>query len=272
MNSLQLYQQPTALAEIPNRDKEIAFALSTPLFSSLPKNEAYNVMKAAITKSYLLAKFECPIGSELQLITDETMKVFQSRFGTIRQSEIEVCFIRGVMGDYGKYMGLALPSFSQFAIGYLKEESRIKLTTKVEEKKEPSLEQRFETAKNLSLKTFDDFNEGKSIELQGATVYRFLAKLGIIKYTDEEQSEFMTGARNEVIAKKGREKFLTVDKHLRAKIERELKDVGLLDEKIKFTAQHNGLVQYFELLTFESIEPKTELTNLINEQGKQYLK
>jgi hypothetical protein len=271
MNSLQLYQQPTALAEIPNRDKEIAFALSTPLFSSLPKNEAYNVMKAAITKSYLLAKFECPIGSELQLITDETMKVFQSRFGTIRQSEIEVCFIRGVMGDYGKYMGLALPSFSQFAIGYLKEESRIKLTTKVEEKKEPSLEQRFETAKNLALKTFNDFNEGKSIELQGATVYRFLAKLGIIKYSDEEQEDFMTGAYNEVIAKKQREKVTSLDKHLRQQITIELSKPEMLNDKIKLTAQHNGLLAYFQELSFDD-KAKEQLTNIINEQGKQYLK
>lgn len=265
MSNIQLYQRPTALTEIPKRDSEIALALTSPIFSSLEAKEAYNVMKQCITKAYLLAKYECPIGAELQLITDETMKIFQSRFGSIRQNEIDICFTRGIMGDYGEFKGLALPAFSKFAQAYLKEQSRIKLLTPVETKIEPTKEQKFEIGKNLALATLQKFLEEKPIDIEGATVYRFLRKLGIVVYSEEEQSEFLEVAKEQVIAGRTREKSTSLDKQVRATIEKELNDMSLLETKIIHTAQHNGLVQYFQSLSFED-QPIAYLTNLINEK------
>lgn len=271
MSNIELYQQPNALAEIPSRDNEIANALKSRLISTLSDEEAFELLKANITKAYVSARYEMPLANELIIIADETMKAFKMKFGSLRENEIAILFTRGLCGDYGDFKGLSLITFVNWVLGYLKELSRIKLTTHVEEKKEPSLSERFEIAKSLALKTFDDFIQEKSIELQGATVYRFLAKLGIIKYSDQEQEEFMTGAHNEVIAKKHREKITSMDKHIRSKIERELEQPQLLEEKIKFTAQHNGLVKYFDALKFVPT-PKAYLLNQINEHAKTFLK
>jgi len=272
MTSLQLYTAPQALAEIPQRDHEIAKALNTGLYCQTSLDEAFEIMQGNIAKAYILAKYEMPPSGELTLLTDETMKMFKERFGSIRNNEISICFSRGLRGDYGDFMGLSYPTFSKWAFSYMKEQSRIKLLTPMEEKKEPTLQQRFETAKNLALTAFDKFIEGRSIELEGATVYRFLAGLKVIQYSEDEQNDFMIGATNEVINRKRLEKTTTLDKNVRNQIEKQLDDVTLLKEKIKLIAQHNGLVAYLEILQFESVTPKADLLNSINQQAKQYLK
>lgn len=126
--------------------------------------------------------------------------------------------------------------------------------------------QKFEIGKGLALATLQKFLEEKPIDAEGATVYRFLRKLGIIFYTEEEQSEFIEGAKAEVIAKKERERLACMDKNLRAAIERELEKPQLLEQKIIHTAQYNGLVFYFQSIQFEYEQPIAYLTNLINEK------
>lgn len=265
MSNIKLYQQPDALSLIPQSDCEIHVALQSRIFSAIPNDEAYDIMKNHITRAYVSARFEMPNAQELVIIVDETMKVFKSQFGSIREDEIPLCFSRGIRGNYGEFKGLALPALSKFAQCYLKENSRLKLLTPVETKTEPTKEQKFEIGKNLALSTLQKFLEEKPIDIEGATVYRFLRKLGIVVYSEEEQSEFLELAKDQVIASRTREKFTSLDKHVRATIEKELNDMSLLETKIIHTAQHNGLVQYFQSLSFED-QPIAYLTNLINEK------
>jgi len=271
MSNIKLYQETSSLSLIPQSDYEISAALKSQLLNSIDDKIGYDKFKDEIVKAYMVAKWECPVGLELQVLVDETQKTFRRKYGSIRVDEIGIIFNRGLSGEYGKFMGLSLPTFCMFTDAYLKEQSRIKLLTPMEEKKEPSLAQRFETAKNLALSAFDKFADGKSIDMEGATVYRFLAGLKIIQYTDDEQHEFLANAQVEVIDRKNREKFTSLDKHVRSKIEKELGDINLLSDKIKFTAQHNGLIKYFGILSFESETPKADLLNSINQQAKQYL-
>lgn len=200
MNNIQLYQQPTALAEIPSRDKEIATALQSPIFSSIPVDDAYDIMKRSITRAYLLAKFECPVGLELQIIVDETMKIFQSRFGSIRQNEIDICFSRGIMGDYGDFKGLALPAFSKFAQCYLKEESRIKLTLPAkEEKMQPSDDEIYQISKSNALKAFSELQRNGTVGSFGSVVYDFLNSIKLIELEQEEKNEYWKQAKEEYL-------------------------------------------------------------------------
>lgn len=271
MSNLTLYNKKE-ISNIPSRDQEIVLALNTPIVSSLSDRDSYDLFKGEIVKAYVLAKFETPIGSELQILADGTMKAFKQKFGSIRIEELAICFNRGLCGEYGNdWKGLSLITFSYWATCYMKEQSRIKLLTPMEEKKEPTLLERFEIAKRLALSTLVAFMNGLSIEMQGATVYRFLAKLKIIQYSEEEQADFMEGAKTMVINNKQREKFTSMDKHIRAAIEKELADVTLLDTKIKHTAQHNGLANYFALIVKDEEQPIAYLTGLINQQAKQYL-
>lgn len=271
MTSLQLYQQPTVLAEIPNRDHEIAHALTSRLFSSIEDVEAYQIMKNCIVKAYIVSRYESPVGDELKVLVDETMKVFKSKIGSIRENEIQICFTRGIIGEYGDFKGLSLPTFMKFGNGYLRELSRIKLTTEAKEDKTPSKLDRFKTAFHLALNTLNDYEQGKSIELQGATVYRFLMGIGIIQYTEQEQCDFIEGATNEVIAKRQREKITSLDKHIRNQIEKELENPFLLKEKIIRQAQHNGLVAYFQEIILNEETPEDYLEQKIKQYGQKFL-
>lgn len=197
MTAIQLYQQETSISLIPDRDRDMAFALKSEFFCRLDDKYAYQVMKEAITKAYVLARYEAPIGSELQILADETMKVFKSRFGSIREQEIIIIFTRGLSGEYGPFKGLSFPTFSNWAASYLKEHSRVLLTTHVEEKHDPTEQEIFEISKKNALTAFEDFKKKGTCGRYGFVVYDFLSSLGLISVTQEEKNEYWRQAQSE---------------------------------------------------------------------------
>jgi len=197
MTAIQIYQQNTSLSMVPDRDKDIAAALSSALFCRLNDKLAYEVMKDAVVKSYVLARYECPLGQELQILVDETMKVFKARFGSIREEEVSIIFTRGLTGEYGNFKGLSLPTFSSWAAAYLKEHSRVLLTTQVEEKREPTAEEVFSISRSNALTAFEDFKKKGTCGRYGFVVYDFLSSLGLISVTQEEKNEYWRQAQSE---------------------------------------------------------------------------
>lgn len=262
MTSIQLYKQDTALVGIPSKDKEIAFALTSPIFSSLSPENAYDVMKQSITRAYLLAKYECPVGVELQIIVDETMKIFQIRFGSIRKNEIDICFARGIMGDYGEFKGLALPAFSSFATGYLKEQSRIKLTTPTElEKMQPTELEIFEISKSNALKAFSELQRNGTVGSFGGVVYDFLNKIKLIELEQQEKNEYWKQAKEEYL------NFLTVsmanplDMPERNRLKKDLELFQNGEKKDRIIAISKRLIvdDYYRSLIIEEINLEQEL-------------
>jgi len=266
---------PNSIAVFDGSEKSILKAIESNLVNQLDNDTIEEKLIDLVNKTHLIAGIKHS-GDIRELNTTVSEIIAELRFNktNIRINEIEIAFQNGVHKKYGDYFGLNAVTFCGFIKSYILDPTRleaIKLKNMTEEKKQPTLQERFETAKNLALTAYDKFDKGQSIELEGATVYRFLAGLKVIVYDDEEQAQFMTGATNEVIAKKNLEKVTSMDKNVRNLIQKQLDDISLLSEKIKLTAQHNGLVQYFEILKFESETPKATLLNLINEQAKQYL-
>lgn len=262
MSNLEIYNNNSSL-----QINQIQIALTSQMIKDIPNDKLFEILKTIVAKAYAVSRFTPPEGIELTWMVDETMKVLKSRHGSLRYQELEILFSRGLSKEYGDFKGLSMITFVDWAKAYMKEEIRVKLLTPKEEVKIPSVEERFTIALNLALNTFSDFKNSKSILLQGSTVYRFLNRLKIVQYNEEEQADFMNEARQQIINEKTLEKSQTSNKYVRNEINRQLDDLSSLQEKIVLRAQHNGLVVFFQ----ECIMEETDLEALIKEKGKEFL-
>lgn len=210
---IQLYNQEQALSLIPQRDNEILQALSSRMFAVIPEVEAFKIVKDAIVKCYISARFEAPLASELQILSDETMKVVKSRFGQLRENELQICFTRGIISEYGEFMGLSVPTFVKFIKGYMKEDSRIKLTTATQETKTPTDSELYQIKKTNALNALNDFNKNGTCGRYASVVYDFFCELKLIDLDQSEKNEYWRLAKEEfsiwLISQKG--KMMTMD-------------------------------------------------------------
>ncbi len=260
---------PNSVAVFDGSEKTILNAVQSELVNKLTNDTLEDKLLDLVKQTHLIAGIKHSGDmNELNITVSEIIAEMRLNKTNIRVDEIEIAFKNGAHKKYGDYFGLNAVTFCSFIKSYVLDPNRleaIKITKVEQPKTEPTREQKFEIGKNLALSTLQKFLEEKPIDIEGATVYRFLRKFGIVVYSEDEQVDFLEGARTIVINNKHREKFTSLDKHVRATIEKELNDVSLLETKIIHTAQHNGLVQYFQSLSFED-KPITYLTNLINEK------
>jgi hypothetical protein len=252
MNEIQLYQKPNDLASLPQRVAEIQAALSSRMIKDLSEPELFEVFKSNISKCYVISRFAAPEGIELTVIIDETMKMAKARFGNLRSDEISIAFTRGIAKEYGDYMGLSFITFVEWLKAYMKEEARINLTTPVPEvKTEPTREEKFDLFVTNALQAFSGHRAGKDISLVASSVYRFLRRLDLFVYSEEEQEEFINRAQKEVIAHLHMKKSTVLDKNVRNQIERQLSAPETLEQTIILQAQRLGLYAYFQSLIIE---------------------
>lgn len=269
MSNIEIYKQNTNLS-VPERDNEIQVALESRMIKDVASVELFEILKAVIIKAYIVSRYTSPVGNELTIITDETLKKVKSSFGAIRERELPIIFTRGVAKEYGDYKGLSFPTFIDWFRAYLKEESRIKLTTPVTETKEPTLQERFTVASKNAMDAFLAYQSGKDISLVAPSVYRFLRGIRLFQYSDEEQEEFMGQAKLETIAHLNNKKATTADKFKRLDIGRILENLNLeenlpLNEKVVIQAKRLGLYAYFQTLIME----EADLQELINQHKPQ---
>ena len=257
MSELQLYQQATGLSKLPKRESEIQIALSSKMIKDIQDPELFEIFKSNISKCYLISRFAAPEGIELTVIVDETMKMAKSRYGNLRVDEINIAFTRGLAKDYGDYMGLSFITFTDWIKFYLKEEVRINMTKPVPEiRKEPTREQKFDLAAYNAINAFTGFVKGKDISIQAPAVYRFLRKLGLFSYNEQEQTDFLIQAQKDIIAHLTEKKALVLDKIKRLEIARQLESPQTLEEKIIVHAQRLGLYAYFQAVIVEEADLK----------------
>jgi hypothetical protein len=106
----------------------------------------------------------------------------------MRLQEIPTAFAKGIRKEYGEYYGLCVVSFELFIAGYLNSEERLKLAEQknrllIEEKNEPTDDEKFNTAKNLCVDAFQSIkgqNANRSISLVALSIYTFLDSLELI--------------------------------------------------------------------------------------------
>ena len=224
---IQLYNSNKAISLIPNRDSEMIQALNSRMFKDIPDVEAYNIVKNTIVKCYISARYESPLAEELQIISDETMKVIKSRFGQVRENELPIAFTRGVISEYGDFKGLSLPTFINFIKSYLKEDSRIKLTTASHEDKEPTDDQIYQLKKINALSALNEFRKNKTSGRFGGIVYDFLCELKLIELTQEEKNEYWKLSKEEYT------RFLLIEKTR----------VSTMDDKKRIEKDYNSFLE-----------------------------
>lgn len=246
--------------------------LDDPAFK-LPENRVFNVVLLEVTKCYIHLNWAKPKENDLNLMVTELTKNIQNHaaYRSLRLKEIPTAFAEGIRKEYGEFMGLSIVSFEMFLRGYLKSQYRIELgkslpTLQIEQSKKPSSEEIFVISSDNANKAFQDFKSGKDISLVAPAVYRFLYRLKLINYSEEELTEFINEAttivRNELIAKKG----LSIDKNFRDNIDKVLSDNQSMERKIIIEAQRQGCYAYLRTLQFED----ENLSELISRNRKEF--
>lgn len=259
MSNIKLYHQQN-LSEIPHRDMIIQQALQSRMLKDITHADLFNHFKKMITKSYITSRYATPEPYEMEMIIDETMKMAKDRYGSLREDEVEIAFSRGVTREYGDFKGLSFPTFIDFIKGYMKEESRIKLTKPVEAASgPPSMEEQFAVAKQNALKAFEDFKKQNDIHLVAPVTFRFLRYLKLIVLAKEESESILKEAKQRVLTDLRMKQSGTTDKNLYKEIENQIGSEATMEEKSKFEAQRLALYTYFQQLMLE----ETDLEQLI---------
>lgn len=256
---IQLYKNTAALSEIPKADHEIGLALTGRLFSNIPDVEAFSIIRDAILKGYISAKYSKIEASELDIIADETMKCVKNKFGSLRENEFIIALMRGLLGDYGEFHGISFISCSQFVKAYLKEPSRVKLTLpNKQEALKPSDDEIYQLSKQNALEALKELNKKGTVGRFGVIVYDFFEKIGLINLSLDEKKEYWQQAKEEY---KVYLKSVPLDLAERKKIQRDLDDFmhGGKQDRLKVISKRLAIDDYLRSLTMEG----TDLNTLI---------
>lgn len=263
MSELQLYKQPNLdLSQYSKREIEVLNALQSPMIKDVEDIKLFEAFRHVINKSYLISVYTAPEPAQFTVIVDETMKMAKSKFGFVRLNELNLIFVRGCSKEFGEFMGLSFITFSDWFAGYIKDQTRIKFTTPVNEEKIPTLLERFEIASKNAMDAFLAYQLGKDISLQAPTVYRFIRGIKLVEYSESEQDEFWRQATNQIHSELRMKKSVTLEKFRREEIEKQLNGELSIDEKIKAQAQRLGLYAFFQELMLNELD----LQELINQK------
>ena len=147
------------------------------------KEDLFKVVNASIAKCYADLNFKVP--EDASYLVNEVTDSIMERFPSVRIAEVPVAFANGIRGKYGEYFGLCVVSFEQFIQGYLESDDRVKLVQdknrlQIEEKSEPTANEKFDTAKQLVVDAYEKVKADKSVGITATTVYTFLNTLGLI--------------------------------------------------------------------------------------------
>lgn len=232
-------------------------------------NTVYNELLTSVARAYADLNFAVPVQKEIDIMVASITKNIQDKYKQIRTEEIATAIFNGVRKEYGEYMGLSVITFEIFIKGYLNSSYRMNLAKSVpqlEAPKEPTREEKFNLAAFNAIQAFLSYSNSKDITLVAPSVYRFLRKLELVSYEEEEQAEFIAQAEKEVKEELLKQKTKVLDKNKRLEIGRMLEAPQTLEQKIILHAQRLGLYAYFQTLIME----ETDLRVLIVAK-KQYI-
>lgn len=254
---IQLYN-PNSIVPFTTNDLSIVKAIESRLVNSVSDDELKGKLLELVHNAHLTAGIKPPEDKrELNITLNEIIAEQRRNRSNLRFKELEIAFKNGVHKKYGEYYGLNAVSFCMFIREYLKEEARIEAlrlkNTSAEPKLEPTLEQRFETAKSNALTSFENYKLGKDISIVAPTVYKFLRRLNLFEYSDEEQQEFITEAREEMLQMLKAEKANCIDRSKRNELKSIIENFNpeknlSLNDKIINHAKRLGLYAFFQEL------------------------
>ncbi|SMC46155.1 hypothetical protein [Pedobacter africanus] len=261
---IQLYNQ-NGLAGIPKRELEISEALDSRMINVIPDVELFEIFKSAVTAAYAIANFTAPKGVEYSVMIDQVMRICKKTYGTIRENEVTIAITRGVLGEYGEFMGLSIKSFTWFVKSYLAEESRIKILAERNKPKETKPEPTLEEQKRDFIQRLEMLYIlhiiGKTILQTEATHYfEKLWEAKVIRFTQEQKDELKRKAFEHLTAAKNPTLSKTKDQYDKLKtVYNSFLSAGVEGNEVKRYAMYLGLLKWFDDLKAFDREIRDEI-------------
>lgn len=112
----------------------------------------------------------------------------------IRLLEIPIAINKGVLGEYGDFLGLSIVSVIKFLKTHYMSAKRAEIAKQVSHKEEekpiPSIEEQKALAKVHLIEGFERYKETKKIPFSAVYLYRFLSKhFNLVEYSNEVKFE-----------------------------------------------------------------------------------
>ena len=188
---------------LPAKSMEIYQVLNSPFVRDCSDQEIKSILINDMISAYFQAGFKYPDDADFQIMVDTMVKNVKMEGMGLRLSEISIAFSRGILKEYGDYMGLSVVSFTHFVKMYTMNNARLEALRKFAEQKEPEKEptpkEIFEMGKMNAIKAFLDINAGKSVVL-GSVVYDFLDSHSVLNFTKEQKKSYMESATKIVLS------------------------------------------------------------------------
>jgi hypothetical protein len=206
MSNLTKSEIQHSKSEIVNRKSEIeigwAILKQNPV-RKVPKRDVFNAVLTGVAKAFADMNVKSVSAPDRDYMVNELTDNIVARYPAIRISEIPVAIGHGVRGRYGEFYGLSVISFERFIEQYLLSEDRARAVKEIVRdevgRRIPSKEEQFATAKSNVMLVLKYKKCGKSFDSMAATVYDFLDRLQLLKFTRDEKYDMMADACRELV-------------------------------------------------------------------------
>lgn len=258
------------MTDIIKKDKPI---LELKPISKEPKEEVFRIVRAEIARFYADTRFKLPSlpsGSldedEMSRMVNETTNDILTYASHLRLFEIVNAFKKGTRGMYGEYHGGSVATFNKFILGYLSSGEREQIVKK-ERKQEniemdkPTPEQWDEKCTDRLKQAFNAVKNGEYWDDPGNYLYNWLDEKGLIPFSTERKKQFMSKAKDKLIAEQKDNKIKETDFHKIGVISKYIRDIesGNQNQRVIVMAKKIAL----NTLIRESIELGKEYKDLL---------
>jgi len=223
--------------------KQADHPLLKPSVLDVIKNDVFNTVNASIAQCYAHLNYTVPPDANYLVneVTDSIIKNFPS----LRMQEIPLAFSNGIRHKYGEYFGLCVVSFEKFITGYLNSTERAELVKEksklIDEKIEPTPDEKFTTGKQLCCDLFSKFKMAGQLDRTALAVYEFLKSVDLI---DPDYKKGIYGqAMEETVHEKKSIAGLCMDIYKRRILNAEIECFEDNISKDMLTAEQHGEIQ-----------------------------
>jgi hypothetical protein len=266
--SISLYNAFEIVSKsLTENDIDIYKATTELKITELSQQDLFEKLKTLIKLVYFNSGFQLKGNTDnerseyLSMLTQSFIVELMVEYKAFSFADINLAFRRGVLNNYGEYMGLSVVTFMNWLKSYLDERrmvifnaNRILEKHEMENEEKLSLVKTEDKMKLYSIKALKEYKEkGKYYDL-GNAIYDFLDKKGMLKITPEEKWEYMTSARLNILDG-SREKTKNETNHFkRLEINKyilQVEENKNFDEggKIRAEAKRIALLDYFDSIT-----------------------
>lgn len=240
--------------ELSRQERSIIEAKQSPVCAKMDDFFLEKNINEVVAMAYFNMRWTAPKPDEINLIVKSLCKDIRDYFSTLTINEIKIAVNQGCNKFYGEFAGLGKSVLAHFINSYMQSNERLEAIKKqVRFLKEPEIvlseQEKKDKVKNGCLEMFERFKNGETINDIGNVNYNYLAKLGVINFTERRRSEFKKQAqevlRKEAVLKRSSAKGINAIRDAIKEIEAVNDQNG---NKVIAEAKRIALQTYFEEL------------------------